>query len=302
MAFIISPKYDQCIKQLFRNTLVLKYFLSDILDIPVEEIKSLKLLNTLLWRKYKNEKQGILDILVELEDGTRINIEMQLRISKSWDKRQVFYLSKMFTSDLQVGEDYARLKRCVAISILDFNLTDREEYHNVYHLRDEDGNLFSDILEIHTLELRKKLTGMGRMDDWIRLFNAKSREDLDMIKTNNPGILEAIREIKEMGLSKTLRVIYEARLKEIRDQRAIEAYIRDEAREQGLAEGREKGMQEGIQQGMQEGIQQGMQQGIEQGIELAKKVINLSAKGFTKTEIAKKLNISENKIEEILKD
>lgn len=34
-----------------------------------------------------------------------------------------------------------------------------------------------------------------------------------MIKTNNTGILTAIQEIREMGLSRALRVVYEQRLR-----------------------------------------------------------------------------------------
>lgn len=146
-----------CIKELFRNVEVLKYFLSAVLDIPVEKIRKVKLLNTFLWRRYRNQKLGIVDVLVELNDDTKINIEMQIKTSKEWDKRQLFYLSKIFTADLDSGEDYSKLKRCIGIGILDFNLTDREEYHSVYKLRDKDGNLFSNMLEIHTIELRKTL-------------------------------------------------------------------------------------------------------------------------------------------------
>ena len=89
--------------------------------------------------------------------------------------------------------------------------------NSVYLLRDGKGNVFTNLLEVHTLELRKNLTGNNRMDDWIRLFNAESEEDLDMIRTSNPGILEAIRELKQINLSRALRELHEARLKEKRD-------------------------------------------------------------------------------------
>lgn len=50
---IARPKWDYCMKELFRNFIILKYFISDILDIPIEKIRSLKLRNTNLWRRYK---------------------------------------------------------------------------------------------------------------------------------------------------------------------------------------------------------------------------------------------------------
>ena len=144
----------------------------------------------------------------------------------------------MFTEDIRVGEDYHRLKRCVCISILDFNLTEDEDYNKVYRLQDQKGRLFSDMLEVRVIELHKKLKENEKLNDWIRLLNAKTEEDLDMIETKNPGVLEAIKEIREMGLSKRMRVLHEARLKERRDKWAREQYVLNEGREKGRAEER----------------------------------------------------------------
>ena len=104
-------------------------------------------------------------------------------------------------------------------------------------------------IEIHTIELKKKLNGENRVDDWIRLFNAKTEEELDMIKTSNPGIREAMKELRVMSLGKRLRLIHEEHLKEIRDRHMIE----DEAREQGQAEGFAAGHEEGEKAGRAEG-------------------------------------------------
>ena len=81
-------------------------------------------------------------MLVELNGDTKINIEIQIKASKHWDKRELFYVAKVYVMDLLAGEDYSKLKRSVSISILDFNLTEQEEYHNVYLFQDEKGNIF----------------------------------------------------------------------------------------------------------------------------------------------------------------
>ena len=141
---IVRPKWDYCMKELFRNFIILKYFISDILDIPIEKIRSLKLRNTNLWRRYKYQKQGIVDVLLELNDDTKINIELQICTVKHWDKRQLFYMGKLLTEELSAGEDYEQMKKCITISILDFNLTWDNNYHRKYLLREENGELFSD--------------------------------------------------------------------------------------------------------------------------------------------------------------
>lgn len=231
---MISPKYDYVMKELFRNQTVLKYFISDILGIPVREIRTIRLANTFLHRRFRKQKQGILDVLAELNDDTHINIELQIKALKYWDRRQLFYLARMYTGDIQIGENYTRLKRCVGIAILDFNLTEREEYHSIYYLKDQNGHKFSDLLELHILELKKDLTRQDTANEWIQFFNAKTKGDLMMIRTKNPGILEAIRVLNYLSLHNPLRIRFEAYLKWKRDEWAREEYVRD----LGIAKGR----------------------------------------------------------------
>ena len=243
MGKIIPLKYDFSFKYLFQNEAVRRHFISDALGIPLKEIRSVRMANTFLWKQYWKQKQGILDVVLELNDDRKVNIELQIEVMSYWDKRGLFYWAKMFTEGLLSGQKYKKLKRCICISILGFNLDNRPEYHKVYRLRDETGHEFSDMMEIHVIELNKTLNGTNRMDEWIRLFNAKTEEDLDMLEANtkNVGILEAIKEVRIMSLRKTLRLMHEARLKEIRDRDAREDYVRNEGIELGRSEGRSQG-------------------------------------------------------------
>ena len=259
---IISPKYDYVVKELFRDETILRYFISDVLGIRQESIRSLRLRNTFLWKRHKKQKLGILDVVVELNDDTKIDIELQAKVCDSWDKRQLFYLSKLYTEDLQSGQDYSHLRKCVGISILDFNLSNRKKYHTVYYLMDEEGNKLSDMLEVHVLELNKKLTGQGEVDDWIRFFNVRTEEDLKMIKTKNLGILKAIGELERLSMSNPLRLRYEAYLKRVRDDRAWRIYVWKEARAEGKAEGRAEGKAEGRAEGRAEGKAEGRAEAI----------------------------------------
>ncbi|MCM1192121.1 MAG: hypothetical protein NC123_12340, partial [Butyrivibrio sp.] len=58
----------------------------------------------------------------------------------------------------------------------------------------------------------------------------------DMIKTENPGILEAVKEVKVMSLRKNLRALYEGHMREIRDRYARDDYVRAEGKAEGKAE------------------------------------------------------------------
>ncbi len=235
---IVSPKYDFSFKQLMQNEEVRKYFISDVLGIPAAEIRSVRLASPFLWKRYSGQKQGILDVRVELNDDRMVNIELQIKMLACWDKRSLFYLAKMFTEELLVGEQFHRLKKCICINLLDFNLDEDPEYHRIYRLRNEKGQEYSDLFEMHVIELGKKLKGTEPVDEWIRLMNVRTEEELEMISAKNPGLLEAVKEVKVMSLRKGLRALYEAHLREIRDRNARDAFVREEGMEVGKAAGK----------------------------------------------------------------
>ena len=73
---IVSPKYDFSFKQLMQNEEVRKYFISDVLGIPAAEIRSVRLASPFLWKRYSGQKQGILDVRVELNDDRMVNMAL----------------------------------------------------------------------------------------------------------------------------------------------------------------------------------------------------------------------------------
>ena len=77
---IISLKYDYFFKHLMTNETIRKHFLSDVLGIPLNKIKSVRLANTFLWKMYRRQKLGILDVLLILNDNTKVNIELQIKV------------------------------------------------------------------------------------------------------------------------------------------------------------------------------------------------------------------------------
>jgi hypothetical protein len=89
--FIMSPKVDFAFKELMTNDIVRKGFLSAVLNIKDTKIKSTVMLNTNLKKVHEDEKQGILDVRLTMNDNTEINIEIQLAQLSSWADRSLFY-------------------------------------------------------------------------------------------------------------------------------------------------------------------------------------------------------------------
>lgn len=148
----------------------------------------------------------------------------------------MFYLARMYTEDLRIGQKYECLRKCITISILDFSLIPGGEYPSVYTLRDRNGREFTDLFELHIIELNKKVKPEDAVGEWVQMINAESLEELEMIKTKNAGILEAMEVIKTMSLGRRLRMTYEAHLKAVRDRWAEDEYVRDLGKAEGKAE------------------------------------------------------------------
>ena len=118
----------------------------------------------------------------------------------------------------------------------DASCLEGEEYHSVYTLRDRNGRELTDLFEIHIIELTKQLDETNVLNDWIQLFNAANLEELDMIKTKNAGIREAMEVMRTMSFGRKLRLTYEAHLKAVRDRWAEDEYVKDLGRAEGRAD------------------------------------------------------------------
>ena len=92
----ISLKFDYAFRTLFSREGVRKQFISDVTGIPLESILYARLESPFLRKLRRRQKQGVLDVAVRLHDGTRIDIEMQVRFQKYWTKRNLFYLDYFY--------------------------------------------------------------------------------------------------------------------------------------------------------------------------------------------------------------
>ena len=233
--FIMSPKIDFAFKELMRNDYVRKGFLSAVLDINDTLIKSTVLLNTNMPKVHDDEKQSILDVRLTMNDDTEIDIEIQLAYMKAWADRSTFYVSKMLVEQVGINRNYTNIKKCVGISLLDFNyIKETERFHTVFHLREDTESIkYTDVLEIHVVELPKLPQKDDGTDlyDWIRFIKAKDKEEFEMLAKQNSYLTKAYETLEEISADKQKRLEYDARQKALYDYNTmmIESYERGKA-------------------------------------------------------------------------
>ncbi len=119
--FLMKPKIDFAFKEIMMDEKARIGFLSAVLKLDPTKIKEARILNTYLQRVHEDDKQGILDVRVLMEN-MEIDIEIQLSELKVWADRALFYLAKMYAEQIKPGQTYNVFKKCVSISILNFTL------------------------------------------------------------------------------------------------------------------------------------------------------------------------------------
>ena len=256
------PKVDICFKGLMNNPKVRKGFIAALLQKDPETIRETELLPTVLRQDYPDEKLGILDVRVKMEDGTQLDMEMQVTYFEYWDARSIFYLSKMFTDQLKKGEPYENLKKCIHVSILDFTLfEDAECYRCITFCDRKTGKEYTDLLEIQILELGKipkELESETDIIRWMRFLNGKNRKEFEDMAKTDEYLDEACRELERMSADEQAKLEYEARERAIRDYNSQMSSALRRGREEGMKRGVEKGMEKARQSMIIEMLSNGM--------------------------------------------
>ena len=265
---LISPKVDLAFKKIFArpdHPEPLRQLLNAIFSTcGAQTLASIEILNPQIDPQYPDNKSIVLDIRARTERNALINIEMQMVNHYDWAARSLYYWSRLFDEQLNKGEDYHLLKPVISVSLLNFVLfperTDR--MHSVYELNEKwDHHTLTSLMQMVFVELVKPVKVSESLENWIRLFNAETREELDALPKDDIALQEAIEMIDRLSQTPSEKEMIENR------RRALLDYNTDMrgAREEGLEEGLEKGRAEGRAQGLAEGIEQGIEQGIEKG-------------------------------------
>lgn len=219
--FIMLPTSDFCFKELMQNSKVRKGIISALLGISPEEIAGTKLLPTSTTEEYPGGKLEILDVLIKLENGTQVGMEMQVAKYDYWTNRILFYLCRMFTGQIEKGDTYDKLKKCIHVSFLDFiHFENDYDFYRKITLRDEKNSEYTDLLELHILELKKlppEEQNENGLLKWTRFLNGKCREDFEKMAEKDEYIDEAYELLKKMSADERKRLAYEAREKAVRD-------------------------------------------------------------------------------------
>lgn len=286
-------RFDWAMKKLLRNKAnfdILEGFLSELLS---EDVSILKILESEGNKEEEDDKHNRVDILVENTNGELVIIEVQNSKEYDYFHRILYGTSKAITEYIDEGDEYAKVKKVISITIAYFDLGQGKDY--VYHgttqfkgiHKGDTLNLAERQIEIYSVDEIHKIypeywiikvgkfnnTIQDKLDEWIYFLKTGAVQEDFSAK----GLPEAKKKLDEINLTKEEKIAYKNYLKRLRDLASSQHTKMEDAKK----------------------LLQEFDKGVEKG--KVEAVIGMNEIGIPIASIVKALKISEEKVKEILK-
>ena len=195
--------------------------------------------NSELVKDYSKMKSPRLDLLVEFDDQTTVDLEMQLRQTKdNLPIRFSYYLARLHGSQELEGKYYGELKETIVLVFFNVNLIDNHRMCNTFTLRNEEGLSFVEesqdrmklrTVEMEKLDLNKPLKDMNEQEKMIYYFlNCHKGMDDSKIKAmiESDGVIQMLEKrvetISDDGWKKIIEDFQKLHENEERMERQLE--------------------------------------------------------------------------------
>ena len=223
-------------------------FLQDFLEaILGEKIVIKKVMHDVrLEQLAKEQKFGILDLGVELEDGEFINVEIQIKNYKNIEKRTTFYACKKLIEQLGPGEDYKQLKPTIIIAILDYSFINLPEYitETVRVVKEHREYEINNDVKYYYIELEKFRNQnpdmTKRINQWSAFLDMERRDLLEMACKENDKVKRAVENYEVLTGDEEVKRLAEIRLMSKLEEKSALDCAREEGLEQGLKRGKKE--------------------------------------------------------------
>ena len=275
----LNPRADFAFKRIFgseTDTSKLISLLNAVLQAEGDKrIAEIEILNPYNAPKISLLKDSYLDIRARDAGGKYYLIEMQVANVQGMQKRALYNACKQYSNQLNQGDDYLLLNDVIAITFTNFVLFEHKaDLRSSFVLRDADGNIYGDDLELVFIELPKFKIAKDQLqqlrsdlDKWLYFLKyADGLETRPHEFDHDQALRSAFDAANFANLNKHELQLYDDNLKLIRDQHARIAYALD------------KGIHTGLRRG----------------------ALALSRQGLSIPEIASELDLPESEVEQML--
>ncbi len=226
---------------------LISFLNSIVYDGCAEKIIDLVIVDPYNIPKLEGMKDTYVDVKAELDNGTKVIIEMQVLPHAGFEKRILYNMAKNYSSQLLKGEKYHLLNPVIALTIVDFTMfDDLEGYVNRFKLMDKEKfTNYSDDFELVFVELPKFTKVLSELenieDEWIWFVK-------------NAGSLEYIPSSVSADVKDAFEIANEANMsiEELDLQQRKKDFIF--IQENSITLAHNNGLKQGIEQGKKEAM------------------------------------------------
>ena len=207
---------DYVFKRIFareENNSMLKDFLEAILNIHINKVE---VKNPELTPNMADEKLGILDLKLDIDNERVVDVEMQVSNEHNIKERSSTYLSKLAAEQLKAKQNYKELKKIITINILKYNYLERNSYHSIARMKYEDTKPIefvdmgykkeeeeaTNTFEMHFIELpkfkEKNPDCNTKLEQWLWMID-ESKEKVKMSAKENEEINKTLKELNKLS-------------------------------------------------------------------------------------------------------
>ena len=281
---LLKPKNDVVFQSIFNqnNAKITKAFVEALLDEKITKMTINS--DQILVRDNPEDKLGILDLELDINNNEKVDVEIQLIERTNFAERLLFYFSRLYASEIKRGDDYTEEKKVILIAIIDYPLELTQtisEMETVWKLceKNHPDLVLTDSIEICILELDKVKNTyyknkLDKKAQWMLFLDDPNSREVKEIMEKNNDIKDAVIEVHERSKDEQLRRLAELKEKAIMDEKAI------------YKAGKLRGEKEGISQGE-----------LKKSIEIIK---NLYSMNLPISQIAQAVDMSETEVKKII--
>ena len=217
------------------NTNPIRILLKCILDIDAKEIE---ILNPEVIGSSYYDKRTIVDLIVKLEDGTKIGIEMNTNVNKYLIDRNIFYMFKIMSSDMKKGNLYSKLNKHIQINIdcegkhikpiERYSLMERERY-----------KILTDKIEIVRVNLpyyvekcyNVDTDELDYKDKFIGIIGIENKNLLKSLTKGDESMEDIASKVEDFSRDEEILGAYDAEWHKIETERVVKLAFEEEMEE-----------------------------------------------------------------------
>ena len=320
----ILPLTNDVVMQMYftrkGNIPQLKQFIKAITHLTDDDLARVEIQNPKLRKERITEKDFIVDVNVTTKAGDLINIEMQMETHPGFIERMVSYNARNYSSQLERGDKYTKLKESISIVVVNFPMfDDTDDFYEHILFRRKNEKVFTNAMQFYILDLTKVSDKPNNViEHWGALFKARSKEELEMLSRSSDELNDAVDKLIELSADEEVRYLANLRRDAEMMRKTREAEFRQReaeferkvieaekkvieaekkvigAEKKGLAAGHAEGHAEGHKEGR---VEERIKAEVEK-LEIAKKLLNM---GISSADVASSTGFDVEVIENFIK-